>query len=151
MTTISLRTIRAGFLACAFAMAAMASTSQAVAQTPQMTVKVPFPFHNGSQILPAGEYTVSLNSDHLILLRGPSGGGFAMTNPEEARTPSKNSRISFRKYGDRYFVHEVWLIGSNTGVECVKTKSEKRAQTEEIAKNAVAPSDVELAMNVLPR
>ncbi len=93
MTTISVRTIRSGFLACAFAMAAMASTSQAIAQSPQMTVKVPFPFHNGSQILPAGEYTVSMNSEHVLLVRGLSDGGFAMTTPEEAGRRPRTARL----------------------------------------------------------
>ncbi len=148
MTMLSVSKIRAGFVACALAAAAMASTSSAVAQSRALVVDVPFPFHNGSQILPSGRYTVSMQTENVMLLRGTSESGYAITNQEQSVDTPETAKVTFRKYGDRYFLHGVWLSGSKFGRKCVKTHAEKRF---EIAENAPAPSDVELALNTLPR
>jgi hypothetical protein len=143
MKTLSNSKVHAGFLACALAATAMVSTSTATAQGRQMEVKVPFAFHNGSQRLPAGVYRVEIQSEHLILLRGSHGSGYAMGNPQMSQHTTSRGKVVFRRYGDQYFLREVWTNGSNTGIECLKSKQEKEAQ---IAAANIAPSGREVAL-----
>ncbi|HEX3470185.1 MAG TPA: hypothetical protein VHT28_03285, partial [Silvibacterium sp.] len=79
MSTVSISKLRSALLACALAAMAVASTPNAFAQSQTMQVNVPFAFHNGSQVMPAGIYRVEIQSSHLILLRGQSRSGFVMT------------------------------------------------------------------------
>lgn len=141
MKILSSSNAHTALLACTLAATALLSTARAIAQDHEMMVKVPFAFNTGSQHLPAGVYRLNIESEHLILLRGPKGGGYVTGNPEISRTVSR-AKLVFRRYGDQYFLREVWSGGSNTGIECVKGKQEKEAQ---IAANS-APSLHEVAL-----
>jgi hypothetical protein len=138
--------LRSALLACTFA--ATAFVSHAFAQGQAMQVNVPFAFHNGSQHLPAGVYRVEVESNHVILLRGQSRSGFAITNPAITNTASSTGKVIFTRYGDQYYLSEVWPGGSETGEQCVKSRQEKEAQ---LAQNWAGPITRELALNKLPR
>jgi hypothetical protein len=143
-STLKLRTY---LLACTLGTVAMVSASQAFAQNDEMRVNVPFAFHNGSQRMPAGVYKVKIESAHLILLQGSSKSGYVNTNPEVGR-PSAKGKLIFQRYGDQYFLREVWAAGSETGEKCTKSKLEREAQ---IAQNKAAQPGAELALNEQPR
>jgi hypothetical protein len=70
MTHVFISKLRSSLLLCALATGALVSTSRAVAQGTTVQVQVPFAFENGSQHLPVGKYTIELQSEHLMLLRG---------------------------------------------------------------------------------
>jgi hypothetical protein len=112
-----------------------------------MRVNVPFAFHNGSQRMPAGVYSVKIESEHLILLRGHSTSGFVTTNPEIGK-PSNKGKLVFQRYGEQYFLREVWAANSDTGQKCAKSKLEREV---EIAQTKVAKPGTELAINQQPR
>lgn len=136
--------LRSALLACTFA--ATALVSHAFAQAQAMQVNVPFAFHNGSQRLPAGVYRVEKESNNVILLRGESRSGFAMTHLKIAKTAS-TGKVIFNRYGDQYYLSEIWPTGSETGQQCVKSRQEKEAQ---LAENWAGPITRELALNKLP-
>src|SRR6516162_9849110 len=54
--------------------------------TPRFRATIPFNFYAGNAILPAGTYTISVNSEsHTLSIRSGSGGGtFLFANPNEA-------------------------------------------------------------------
>ena len=145
MKLVSISKFRTALLACT--LAAMASTSYAFAQGQTMQVNVPFAFHNGSQHLPAGTYRVEIQSSYVLLLRGQSRSGFVMTNPAIASTAPATGKVIFTRYGDQYYLSEVWPQGSETGQRCVKSRQEKEAQ---LAANWSGPITRELALNRLP-
>ena len=143
MNTKSNSKLRTYLLACTLGAVAMMSASYGIAQGPEMRVNVPFAFHNGSKHMPAGTYTVTIQSTHLILLRGDSKSGFVNANPEIGKPRTKGTLI-FRRYGDQYFLTEVWASGSATGQKCVKSKLEREV---EIAQSKAAKPGAELALN----
>lgn len=147
MNTLSISKVRATLSAIVLAMATMTSATSATAQTAILQVKVPFGFENGSQHLPAGLYTISMETPNLMLIRGDSGGGFAMVNPQESTKPANTSTVVFRRYGQRYFLRDVSVAGSTNSLHCVKSKSEKQLQ---IARTEPAPTDVEVALVEMP-
>ncbi|HTF64343.1 MAG TPA: hypothetical protein VK638_16795 [Edaphobacter sp.] len=143
MNAKSTSKLRTSLLACALGAVAMVSTSHGFAQGKEMRVNVPFAFHSGSQSMPAGVYKVIIESQHLILLRGDSKSGFVSTNPEIGK-PAAKGKLVFQRYGNQYFLREVWTSQSDTGQKCVKTKLEREV---EIAQSKAAQPGAELALN----
>lgn len=147
MNATSTSKIRMYLLACTLGAVAVTSASHGFAQDTEMRVNVPFAFHNGSQQMPAGVYTVKMQTEHVILLRGYSASGFVTTNPEIGK-PSEKGKLVFERYGDQYFLREVWPANSNTGQKCTKSKLEREV---EIAQSKAAQPGAELAINQQPR
>ena len=148
MNTISISQLRRALMACVLAATATASFSHALAQAQVLQVKVPFTFHSGSQHMAAGVYRVKIESDHVISIRGESGIVFVMSNPETARTAPNTGKLIFERYGDEYFLREVWSMGSTTGQRCVRSRQEKEAELAQTHASAISR---ELALNQLPR
>lgn len=147
MNATSTSKLRTYLLACTLGAVAVTSASHGFAQDTEMRVNVPFAFHNGSQRMPAGVYTVKMQSEHVILLRGYSTSGFVTTNPEIGK-PSEKGKLVFQRYGDQYFLREVWPANSETGQKCAKSKLEREV---EIAQSKAAQPGAELAINQQPQ
>lgn len=145
MTHLVTSTLRSSLLLCALAAGAFLSTSVATAQE-QAVAHIPFAFENGSQHLPAGTYRIDLTSGSLMLLRGTvaNSAGFATTIPKIAFNPPQTGKVVFHRYGDRYFISEVWFAGESTGHVFMQSRAEKQLQ---IAKTAPAAGNPELALN----
>jgi hypothetical protein len=152
MTNTFASKLHSSLLTGVLAIGALASASHAVAQELAVKVDVPFAFQNGSQHLPAGTYRIDLNSEHVIILRGTgSNAGVAMTNPEQRTKALAKGTVVFRRYGDHYYLREIWMPESTTGRKCVTSRAEEKDKKLQIAENSPAPSNVELALNTLNR
>ncbi len=147
MNATSTSKLRTYLLACTLGVVAATSAAHGFAQDAEMRVNVPFAFHNGSQRMPAGVYRVKIQSEHLIMLRGYSTSGFVTTNPEIGK-PSEKGKLVFQRYGDQYFLREVWAANSDTGQKCAKSKLEREV---EIAQTKAAQPGAELAINQQPQ
>ena len=76
----------------------------------------PFSFTVDSQTLPPGQYYVlSVTPERSIRLASIDGKHSATVNdlPNYATSPSPNSRLVFHKYGNEYFLAQVWTAGDN--------------------------------------
>jgi hypothetical protein len=83
---------------------------------PLMKVNVPFAFTVDNQTLPAGQYyVVSVTPERAIRLSSADGKHSATVNdlPNYASMPSANSRLVFHRYGNEYFLAQVWTKGDN--------------------------------------
>lgn len=150
MTHLSTSTLRSSLLLCALAAGAFLLTCNAVAQEQAVVAQIPFAFENGSQHLPAGKYQIDLTSGSLLMLRGTAANsaGFAMTISKTVSKPSQRGKVVFHRYGNRYFLSEVWIGGESTGRVCMQSRAEKHLQ---IAQNAPATTQAELALNASAR
>jgi hypothetical protein len=124
---------RALVMAGIMALTAMATTRVAQAQE-ALVVNVPFDFIAGNQNLPAGEYSVKVSqTDARIVLierRDATAAMFIGTNTVVANTIQSESKLVFNRYGDRYFLSQVWNEGNSRGRQLMKTAREKEiAQT----------------------
>ena len=76
-----------------------------------MKAQVPFDFHVGNTVVPAGEYTIrTLNADEAAL-RISDGRHSASINTNTAQGRAGGARLVFRRYGDQYFLAAVWGAG----------------------------------------
>ena len=130
-------------------------TASAHAQYPthQVKVAIPFAFQDGSTHLNPGVYTLSLQGGNLMVVRGPWGGNAALSlvNVGSDAGPVSTGKVIFHRYGDRYFLHEVWIGGSSLRIECPRSKAEKDLQTErQLASNNAPPDTNEVALLARP-
>jgi hypothetical protein len=83
-----------------------------------MTVKVPFSFSVQGRSLPSGEYTIfTVLPERMIRITSCDGRYSALVNtlPNYASSPSENSRLIFQRYGNDYFLAQVWTLGQTVG------------------------------------
>ncbi|HEX4155498.1 MAG TPA: hypothetical protein VHY48_07795 [Acidobacteriaceae bacterium] len=123
------------------------------AQTPDQTVKAtaPFGFEVGSQHFAPGVYTLRTPIENVVMLRSRSKTTIIMTQWGESTRPSKTAKIIFRRYGDHYFLRQIWFSAvDDSYLETPESKAEKQAKTSEFASNQTRPSDVEVAMLRIP-
>ncbi len=138
-------------VACALMVGSLVSTQSASAQSTAITaeVTIPFDFQTPTQVLPAGKYRVVHASNNLLWFKGPgSARGFVITHDAiKSHAPVRGTMV-FDRYGDKYYLHQIWTAGATTGMECQKSRAEKASM---VAKNDAAPSAVELALNSVPQ
>jgi hypothetical protein len=145
--------LSSGLIACALSLGSIASTPFASAQglnTTAAEVNIPFAFQTTTHTLPAGKYRIVQESRNVIWLQGSSTGAFAVTYDAVASKAPTHGSVVFNKYGDKYYLHEIWTAGNTVGLECPKSRAEKESKSQ-LAKNAEAPSSVELALNYVPK
>ncbi len=122
-------------------LALVSAAVSAQAQTPghKIVADVPFDFIVGDKTFQAGEITVRRTGDSeavlLISNANSRQGAFRLTNSVQAAKTSEKAKLVFNKYGDRYYLSQVWTSGTDSGRELLKSRSE-RATERELARNA---------------
>src|SRR5438128_10623051 len=91
-------------------------------QSSPLAGAIPFDFHAGDTVLPAGKYTVTPNvSTGVAQIRCETCQGLktilVMMQPVIAKSTPTNGKFVFRRYGDNYFLSQVWHPGSELGRE----------------------------------
>jgi len=103
-------------------------------------MNIPFDFAVGETRLAAGKYIVS-NTTMTILLRNKDGGQSVTILPMRTLQPKgklTSTKLVFHRYGERYFLSEVWMFAANLGHEL----RQSRAEREEMAKNPAGRPEV---------
>ena len=106
-------------------------------------MNVPFAFETGSKHYAAGVYTISMNDEHTLLLRGVSDSGLAMTSIEDNGQRAQKGVAVFHKYGDQYFLSEISVTGRSRRIYLRPSTAESKLQ---IAQRKTAPQSVEVAV-----
>jgi|SRR5215469_11603639 len=90
-----------------------------------MKVNIPFSFGVEGHFLPAGGYTIyTLTPERSVRIVSADGKHSAIVNtlPNYANSPSTNSRLVFHKYGNEYFLAQVWTAGQNVARNPLSSK-----------------------------
>jgi hypothetical protein len=93
----------------------LAAAGAVYAQSPTMTANVPFNFVISGQTMPAGKYTINdLGSAHTVAIRqaDAKAAAVAITSNVEQPGPGGPTPMVFHRYGNRYFLSQVWVAGS---------------------------------------
>ena len=102
-----------------------------------VTADIPFDFIVADQTLPAGKYTVRNVSDDGKGLKISSRDGessvMRLSNLANEKSKKRNARMVFHRYGQQYFLAEVWT-GDNYGRQLLKCKRERHLR-QELASN----------------
>jgi len=92
-----------------------------------LRVEVPFEFVAGGVNLPAGEYDVlHIMNPNTILLRNRNGQGQAVVRVlvSPIALGESSSKLIFNRYGEKYFLSQVWTEQDNEVHDCFKSTAE---------------------------
>jgi hypothetical protein len=89
-------------------------TTGAFAASNKQTANVPFEFHLGDRVMPAGNYTIRQLTDESLVISNEAGGAksVALTFSAQRNATETEAKLVFRHIGDQYFLVQVW--GTNT-------------------------------------
>jgi hypothetical protein len=129
-------------------------TATAFAQLPGEPIRadIPFDFTVRGKVLPAGKYEISriTNAEgglEIFNVNRHHAHAIVETEPVEGAI-SNRGELVFHRYGDIYFLHEIWTPGVETGRELPTTRQERtlRRETASTGKSA-EPQTVALAID----
>jgi hypothetical protein len=96
---------------------------------------IPFAFQIDSYHLPAGRYTIEMERNSLLSIKGDSRSAVMMVLRDAINKRSADSAVVFHHYGNQYFLREVRTAGNDEVLWSGETKAERRAKLEEDASN----------------
>ena len=146
MTLLSALVRRRLICTCALAISALAPATHVFGQH-TLLVKVPFSFQDGSRTFPAGQYAIQPTRDHTLVVRNRDGEqlGLIMTIGEQTADAPRSSMRVFHRYGEQYFLSDVWLADSMIGHQLVVSRAEKALRGAKAKRTAPG---TQVALNV---
>jgi hypothetical protein len=103
-----------------------ASISYAQTKEGDVVVDVPFAFIVGGSTLPPGHYIVSrVNQDDLAIHDRQNHGVFVSAHSAQRSRHENESKMVFHRYGDTYFLSEVWVGGNTIGRALFRSRAER--------------------------
>jgi hypothetical protein len=115
------------------AIALATAVVSASAQSPKTVVSnVPFEFVVGDVTLPAGEYRINrpLGNALSIQTANASAATMRLSNEIQPRKDKQHARLVFHRYGERYFLAEVWTGSDDIGRQLLKSRQERAIERE---------------------
>ena len=97
------------------------------AQSFDLRANIPFAFRVGQTQLPAGEYSIVHRGDGPTILQEANGHHAAMIAfgvGQERSSRRTTGALEFNRYGENYFLAEVWPPYSQRGVTLPKSRKE---------------------------
>lgn len=111
------------------------------AQSLKVTADIPFSFVVDKATLPAGSYSIealsAASSGLLIRANDNKTNMVVLSNRAEKFNESPDTHLVFHRYGDQYFLAQIWVQGEHAGRQLRITRHEA-----ETARNMQAQSDV---------
>ena len=113
---------------------AAAVVSANAQSAPKVVADVPFEFSVGYKTMPAGQYSVQTiaSADDGLLIRSTDGKSSALRLSEatERAKDKSQARLVFHRYGERYFLAQVWSGSNNIGRQLLKSQEESAIESE---------------------
>ena len=116
---------------------AMVGSAHAQSLADPIRVNIPFDFQVADTKLPAGEYYVrrlpQTASDSVVMVSSVREGHRAvrLTNAVNTLSPKSKATLLFHRYGDQYFLFQVWPAGGETGRALPRSRSEREVQNKD--------------------
>ena len=129
MTNLTQKVILLAVLAAA----GLLTLSPLTAQSRAIDFNIPFQFYVGNTTLPAGQYGIAFDySFNRVLMSATSLDDALWILPQRISNSGQDLvagtvTLKFHRYGDTYFLREVWRGGREEGLSLPMTKAEKRA------------------------
>ncbi len=154
MNTHSILNIRTAVIASALAVALVSPALHAQDPTRPSRVNVPFAFDAGSTHFAAGTYTLSNPEEHILSVQGRAHSALMLNWFETGTKPAAESKAVFDRYGNQYFLREVWTKGEVDHILCPESKAEREIRGHQRAEDRASlatPTHVEIALLQNPR
>ncbi len=124
--------VTAGLLVMAIIAAGVSAQAQSLQY--RLTANIPFDFTVADKKLPAGKYWVRRaqvgNGDTVVQISSTDGQSniSRVSIPVVTLNPKNTGALVFHRYGDVYFLSEVWPAGGGTGRAFPKRQAERELE-----------------------
>lgn len=121
-------------LLCAILLATVVTSAQAQSLSNRVTARIPFDFTVGDRKLPSGRYSIGrvrqASDDAVLTVDDEKGSSKVIRTSIPVRNLDliDHGKLVFHRYGDQYFLYQVWTPGTATGRQFTKSRSEREAQ-----------------------
>jgi hypothetical protein len=109
--------------------------------------KIPFDFSVGDKTFPAGVYSVTrVNQEKIMLRLSSEDGGEAInivTSPVQANEYPKTGKLIFRRYGETYFLYQLWESDEIQGRQLAKSRTERSVERD-LTKRGEGPAIIDI-------
>jgi hypothetical protein len=106
---------------------AMLLTAAAAAQTINLTSDVPFDFSAGQTMLKSGECTIHTLNNGIVQLRDSDNSSVSTLLIADDTRSANDAKLVFNRYGDTYFLSQIWNADYKFGVSTSKRERELKA------------------------
>ena len=114
------------------ALALVTAVVSANGQSQSVKADIPFEFAVGDKALPSGEYAIrsaTLGGDAMMIrCENAKSSALRLTNAIEDKRNVGQVKLVFHRYGERYFLAEVWT--GESGRELLKSRQERAIERE---------------------
>jgi len=123
------------------ALALLVTTAASAQTTIRVRTNIPFSFVVNRATLPPGEYSLesadSLGQVLMISGLNSKSKNLVITRASRSTTVAANTKLIFHRYGDSYFLNEIWVAGNDTGHELPASPREKEVAKDFSMENVV--------------
>lgn len=100
--------------------------------TESLTIEIPFDFYVRNEKLSAGAYEVQKNTENVFVLRSVETGKKIILSAQisAGANNAADEKVVFNKYGDRYFLRQLYVNRLSTGRDLGESKTEKKIRKE---------------------
>jgi hypothetical protein len=106
------------------------AAGSALAQSDTLRANIPFDFQVGAKMLPAGSYRISpigqTSQAFAVVNVVTHQADIVLPNKVIGSKVSASTKLVFHAYGDRYFLSQMWIAGSDVGLELQRKPVETR-------------------------
>lgn len=145
---------KAGLL-CAILLATFVVSAQAQSPSNRVTAQIPFDFNIGDKKLPSGKYTVGRlrqNANDIVQSIDDKDGhskAIHTSIPVRNLDLTDNAKLVFHRYGDQYFLYQVWPAGTTTGRQFPASRSERDAQRSRVTDPTVGKMSGDIQIEIV--
>jgi uncharacterized membrane protein YciS (DUF1049 family) len=120
-------------IAIALFLASLITAGRASAQDHLVQATIPFDFTVSGKLLPSGTYLISSSTytPNVVEFRNPQKNVGALSGVYASGEESKDSKLVFNKYGDRYFLSKILCSNAEMKMEIPTSKLEKKVRSQE--------------------
>jgi len=110
---------------------AAGSANAQLGSAQEVRANVPFDYKVGNATMLAGKCSFkSAGTANVVTIRcDGSEAKLALTGNVSGK-PAKETKLVFHKYGDQYFLAQIWIEGDETGRQLPRTRSEKELMSK---------------------
>jgi len=141
------RTLTRSGLLAVMAMVIAVGSVQGQSLRYKIKVNIPFDFVVADKKLTAGEYAIGRalqnSGDSLVLISSVDGRVriSRFSTAVESRDLQNKIAIVFHRYGDQYFLSQVWPPGGSTGRALIKSRGEREIERK-LAEQSFTPASM---------
>jgi hypothetical protein len=96
----------------------------------ELRFNVPFDYNVGKATMKAGDCSIRrAGTENVLVIRGNGSSALALSGSVSGKATSE-TKLVFNKYGDQYFLAQVWVEGDAIGEQLPRTRTEKELMSK---------------------